>query len=145
MLIKIRYLNTVPFVISFFSYGFVSQWLGTTEVRKLFLGKFPENEVAVFAYLISWNRNWKRSWFSHLDQKCEKRACKLKCSIFDYFKKARWGKKTLKGEREPRSRILYGSLRRGYTWRLFSSRLTQPFCRYLGHVSSDAKSLCLFH
>ena len=32
--------------------------------------------------------------------------------------------------------------KRGYTWRLFWHRLTQPFCQYLGHVSSDAKSLC---
>ena len=36
-------------------------------------------------------------------------------------------------------------LRRGYTWRLFSRRLTRPFCQYLGHVSSDAKFLCLSH
>ena len=32
--------------------------------------------------------------------------------------------------------------KRGYTWRLFWHRLTQPFCQYLGHVSSDAKSFC---
>ena len=37
------------------------------------------------------------------------------------------------------------TLRRGYTRRLISRRLTLPFCQYLGHVSSDAKSLCLFH
>lgn len=36
-------------------------------------------------------------------------------------------------------------LRQGYTLRLFSRRLTRPFCQCLGHVSSDAKSLCLFH
>ena len=30
------------------------------------------------------------------------------------------------------------ALRRGYTWRLFRRRLTQPFCQYLGHVSSNA-------
>ena len=36
-------------------------------------------------------------------------------------------------------------LRRGSTWRLFSRRLTRPFCQYLGHVSSDAKSLRLLH
>ena len=32
-------------------------------------------------------------------------------------------------------------LKAGYTWRLFWRRLTPPFCQYLGHVSSDAKSL----
>ena len=37
------------------------------------------------------------------------------------------------------------TLRRGYRRRLFSRRFTFPFCQYLGHVSSDAKSLCLFH
>ena len=34
-------------------------------------------------------------------------------------------------------------LRRGYTWRLFWRRLTRPFCQYLAHASSNAKSLCL--
>ena len=36
-------------------------------------------------------------------------------------------------------------LRRGYTWRRFGRRLTRPFCQYLSHVLSDAKSLCLSH
>ena len=35
-------------------------------------------------------------------------------------------------------------LRQGYTWRLFWRGLTRPFCQYLGHVSSNAKSLCSF-
>ena len=35
-------------------------------------------------------------------------------------------------------------LKRGYTRRLFWRRLTRDFCQYLGHVSSDAKSPCLF-
>ena len=30
------------------------------------------------------------------------------------------------------------------TWRLFWHGLTQPFCQYLGHISSNPKSLCLF-
>ena len=40
---------------------------------------------------------------------------------------------------------LDGALRWGYTWRLFWRRLTLPFCQYLGHVSSDANSLCSSH
>ena len=36
-------------------------------------------------------------------------------------------------------------LRRGYHVKaVFWRRLTRPFCQYLGHVSSNAKSLCLF-
>ena len=35
------------------------------------------------------------------------------------------------------------SWRRGYTWRRFWRRLTRPFCQYLGHVLSTAKSLSL--
>ena len=42
-------------------------------------------------------------------------------------------------------RSLYRKLRRGYTWRLYWRRSTRPFCQYLAHVSSDAKSLCSLH
>ena len=42
-------------------------------------------------------------------------------------------------------RPLGWNLRWGYTWRLFWHGLTWPFCQYLGHVSSNAKSLCSLH
>ena len=53
----------------------------------------------------------------------------------------------LKTTIRPRSGIegKYAGFKAGVNVKATLSRLTRPFCQYLGHISSDPKSLCLFH
>ena len=41
--------------------------------------------------------------------------------------------------------VLLQDLKEGVNVKAVLTSLNTPFCQYLGHVSSNAKSLCLFH